>query len=441
MKRHPLVFPILALLPAFLLTKRAGASMLTPLLALAVLLLLWHLKNRKSDVPVDTEKLASEMLNDPFSMMTQMRSGQSVSYLPSRRGRLSLWSAVWGGYLACILMAELSGGYEGPMDITVYLPYLPWPLVFMLLDWQSNMKLQSPIRFTYPYSALSCTAFLLIHQTDLFITAPVIGLAAFHLVQWLYNTEKHSCHPDGSKELEQRTSAQMNDPALAGAAARGGDRGGTFAPTRDIRATDLQRTTVGSWLIVCLTLLGSLVQIADQVNTLSFHTLAPILPYILWVAAAMLMERIDLYLERQGKQIGLTTVLLITLPVCFLLFITDLPLVGYVVTGEGDANMAFGDFTLYPKWDNVTVTDIELTGDDPHLIADPAHPLRFTYDHYGTTQMAVRYYFLGMERTYHFDITIYPRTLYGKIYAWDRIAQTDEFGHRVQGDLMEPPEK
>ena len=55
--------------------------------------------------------------------------------------------------------------------------------------------------------------------------------------------------------------------------------------------------------------------------------------------------------------------------------------------------------------------------------------------------MAVRYYFLGMERTYHFDITIYPRTLYGKIYAWDRIAQTDEFGHRVQGDLMEPPEK
>ena len=76
-----------------------------------------------------------------------------------------------------------------------------------------------------------------------------------------------------------------------------------------------------------------------------------------------------------------------------------------------------------------------------YLIADPADPLRFTYDHYGTTQMTVRYRFLGIERTYHFDITIYPRTLIGRVYAWDRIAQTDEFGHRVQGDLMEPPEK
>lgn len=441
MKRHPLVFPILALLPAFLLTKRAGASMLTPLLALAALLLLWHLKNRKTDVPVDTGKLASEMLNDPFAMMTQMRTGQNVGCLPSQKGRLSLWSAVWGGYLACILMAELATGYEAPMDIEKYLPYLLCPLIFMLLDWQSNMKLQSSIRFTYPYFALSFTSYLLIHQTDLFITAPVIGLAAFHLIQWLYNTEKPSRYPDGGKALEQMTAAQMNDPALAGATARGGDRGGAFLPTRDIRASDLQRATVGSWLIVCLTLLGTLVQIADRVDTLSFHSLSPFAPYILLIAAGMLMERIDLHRERKGKQSNLTIVLLILLPICFLLFITDLPLVGYVVTGEGDADMAYGDFTLYPKWDSVTITAIELTGDDPHLIADPADPLRFTYDHYGTTQMAVRYYFLGMERTYHFDITIYPRTLYGKIYAWDRIAQTDEFGHRVQGDLMEPPEK
>lgn len=117
MKRHPLVFPMLALLPAFLLTWRAKATMLTPLLAVAVLLLLWHLKKRKNDVPVDTDKLTNEMLNDPFAMMTQMRTGQSVVHLPSQRGKLSLWSAVWGGYVACILMAELSGGYKAPIDL------------------------------------------------------------------------------------------------------------------------------------------------------------------------------------------------------------------------------------------------------------------------------------------------------------------------------------
>lgn len=134
MKRHPLVFPILALLPAFLLTKRAGASMLTPLLALAALLLLWHLKNRKADVPVDTDKLASKVLNDPFAMMTQMRTGQSVGYLPSQKGRLSLWSAVWGGYVACILMAELAGGYTAPIALINYIPYLLLPLLLMVFE-------------------------------------------------------------------------------------------------------------------------------------------------------------------------------------------------------------------------------------------------------------------------------------------------------------------
>lgn len=128
------LLPILALIPAFVLTLRSGASLLTPLLALAVLLLLWHLQNRRNDVPVDPDRLANEMLNDPFAMMNQMRTGQNVGYLPSRRGRLSLWSVVWGGYLACILMAELAGGYEAPMDVTVYLPYLVLPAALMLLE-------------------------------------------------------------------------------------------------------------------------------------------------------------------------------------------------------------------------------------------------------------------------------------------------------------------
>ncbi|MBR5284521.1 MAG: hypothetical protein IKU27_05685 [Clostridia bacterium] len=441
MKRHPLVYPILALLPAFLLTWRAKATMLTPLLAVAVLLLLWYLQNRRSDVPVDTDKLTNEMLNDPFAMMTQMRTGQSVGHLPSRRGGLHLWTAVWGGYVACILMAELATGYEAPMDVTVYLPYLLWLLILMMQDWQSKMTWRSPIRFTYPYFTLSFSSYLLLWKADAVLTAPFIGLVAFTIVQWLYNTTKQPHHPDHGKELEQMTAAQMNDPSLAGASARGGDRGGAFLPTRDIRASDLQRATVGSWIVVVLTLLGSLAQLADRVDTLSFHSLSPFIPYILLITAGMLMERIDLYLERKGKQSNLTIVLLILLPICFLLFITDLPLVGYVVTGEGDANMAFGDFTLYPKWDTVTVTDVELTGDDPHLMADLAHPLRFTYDHYGTTEMAVHYRFLGMERTYYFDITIYPGTLVGRVYAWDRITQTDEFGHRVEGDLMEPPEQ
>ena len=301
------------------------------------------------------------------------------------------------------------------------------------------MKLHSKIRFFCPLIALfSCMVLML--QAHALLSAPVIGLLAFLLVQWLYNTTRQPRHPDGSKELEQMTSAQMNDPALAGAAARGGDRGGAFMPTRDIRANDLQRTTVGSWLIVCLTLLGSLVQIADQVDTLTFHTITPFLPYILWIAAGMLIERMDLHQERQGKKLGPIPILLLLLPICFLLFITDLPLVGYVVTGEGDADTARGTFTLYPKWDSIAITGIDI-GEDPHLCAAPDDPLHFTYDHYGTTQMAVHYRFLGMERTYHFDITIYPRTVSGKPYAWDRILQTDEFGGRVQGDLMEPPEK
>ena len=84
------ILPILALLPAFVLTLRSGASLLTPLLALAVLPLLWHLQNRRKDVPVDTDRLANEMLSDPFAMMTQMRTGQSVGHLPSRHGRLVL---------------------------------------------------------------------------------------------------------------------------------------------------------------------------------------------------------------------------------------------------------------------------------------------------------------------------------------------------------------
>ncbi len=128
------LLPLLALLPAFVLTLRAGASILTPLLALAVLLLIEHLRHRRADIPMDTDKLAGEVLNDPFAMMTQMRSGQSVSYLPSRRGRLSLWSTVWGGYLACILMAELSGGYSAPIDLTAYVPYLILPAALMLLE-------------------------------------------------------------------------------------------------------------------------------------------------------------------------------------------------------------------------------------------------------------------------------------------------------------------
>ena len=129
------LLPILALLPAFVLTLRAGASILTPLLALAVLLLTAHLRRRKADIPMDTDKLASEVLNDPFAMMTQMRTGQSVGYLPSRRGRLSLWSVIWGGYLAGILMAELAGGYEAPIDLMAYVPYLILPALLMLPEW------------------------------------------------------------------------------------------------------------------------------------------------------------------------------------------------------------------------------------------------------------------------------------------------------------------
>ena len=298
MKRHPLVFPILALLPAFLLTWRAGATMLTPLLAVVVLLLLWHLKKRKNYVPVDTDKIADKMLSDPFAMMTQMRTGQSVSHLPSRRGKLSLWSAVWGGYVACILMAELATGYEGRMDVTVYLPYLVLPLILMAWDPQSTIMVKSSLRFSYPLWALLGSSLLLFHRTNLFLSAPFIGLAAFYIIQRLYNTTERPQYPDGSKTLEQMTAAQMNDPALAGAAARGGDRGGAFLPTRDIRATDLQRTTIGSWLIVCLTLLGTIAQ-ADELLHTGPATFIPYRLPLLWVVLLFILERVALWREQR----------------------------------------------------------------------------------------------------------------------------------------------
>lgn len=302
------------------------------------------------------------------------------------------------------------------------------------------MKPKSKPRFTIPLSCLWLFSLLLISRTHTLLTAPFIGLAAFLLVQLLYNVSWSTRHPDSSNVLERMTSAQLNDPGMGGMAARGGNRYGTFAPTRDIRATDLQRTTVGSWLIVALTLLGTITQAADKIDTLNFHNLWPYAPYVLLFVFVFFQERLELHWETTGKRHGFFLFLLI-LPIVALIFITDLPLVGYVVTGEGDDDMAFGDFTLYPKWDNVTLTDIELTGDAPHLIVDPTDPLHFTYHHYGTTNMTVHYRFLGMERTYHFDITIYPRTIGARTYAWDRIIQTDEFGSRVQGDLMEAPKK
>lgn len=160
------------------------------------------------------------------------------------------------------------------------------------------MKLKSPIRFSTPLWALLGSSLLLFHRTDSFLPPPFIGLAAFLLVQWLYNTEKPSRHPDGSKELESMTAAQMNDPALAGATARGGDRGGTFMPTRDIRANDLQRTTVGSWLIVCLTLLGSIAQ-ADEILHTGPMTFTPYRLPLLWIALLFLYERLILWRERR----------------------------------------------------------------------------------------------------------------------------------------------
>lgn len=78
------------------------------------------------------------------------------------------------------------------------------------------MNLQSKIRFFCPLIALfSCIVLML--QVHALLSAPIIGLAAFLLVQWLYNTTKLSRHPDGSKELERMTAAQMNDPALPAA--------------------------------------------------------------------------------------------------------------------------------------------------------------------------------------------------------------------------------
>ena len=159
------------------------------------------------------------------------------------------------------------------------------------------MKLHSKIRFFCPLIALfSCMVLML--QAHALLSAPVIGLLAFLLVQWLYNTTRQPRHPDGSKELEQMTSAQMNDPALAGAAARGGDRGGAFMPTRDIRANDLQRTTVGSWLSVCLTLLGSIGQ-ADPYLHSGPMTLEPYRLYALWIVLLFLCERVALWQERR----------------------------------------------------------------------------------------------------------------------------------------------
>lgn len=158
------------------------------------------------------------------------------------------------------------------------------------------MNLQSKIRFFCPLIALfSCIVLML--QVHALLSAPIIGLAAFLLVQWLYNTTKLSRHPDGSKELERMTAAQMNDPALAGATARGGDRGGAFLPTRDIRANDLQRTTAGSWIIVCLTLLGAIAQ-ADPYLYSGPMSLEPYRLHALWVALLFLCERAALWRKR-----------------------------------------------------------------------------------------------------------------------------------------------
>ena len=160
------------------------------------------------------------------------------------------------------------------------------------------MKLKSPFRFSMPLWALLGSSLFLFHRTDSFFTAPFIGLVAFLLVQWLYNTTRQPRHPDGGKALEQMTAAQMNDPSLAGASARGGDRGGTFMPTRDIRANDLQRATVGSWLIVCLTLLGSIAQ-ADEILHTGPMTFTPYRLPLLWIVLLFLYERVILWRERR----------------------------------------------------------------------------------------------------------------------------------------------
>lgn len=158
------------------------------------------------------------------------------------------------------------------------------------------MKLQSKIRFFCPLISLfSCIVLML--QAHALLSAPIIGLAAFLLVQWLYNAAKQPRHPDSGKALERMTAAQMNDPALAGATARGGDRGGAFLPTRDIRANDLQRTTAGSWIIVCLTLLGAIAQ-ADPYLHSGPMSLEPYRLHALWAALLFILERMALWRNR-----------------------------------------------------------------------------------------------------------------------------------------------
>ena len=162
-------------------------------------------------------------------------------------------------------------------------------------------RLVKPIHAIFPFLALIIPCVMSV-RADVSLKPLFIGVLMLIFVQWLFNMATIPHISKINKDIENKTAEQLNDPGFAAVVTHSTQRGVTFLPTRDIRASDVHRTIFSSWTIVGFVSLATVINIEDYVNVIGPVRLSPYKPMLIGLLLIFFLECIISSILRNRKK-------------------------------------------------------------------------------------------------------------------------------------------